>query len=233
MVQPARLISLFFVMSLSTSPVVAAEVTGYALLTTDFVYRGVSHSDEHGAAQVGVDLVLESGLYFGVWGSTIDIGGGTTRQRDREINYYLGYSYDISRRWTIGVNAVAYAFPGAMGQIDYDYEEYSVSVNYDDRLWLEYGQSPDLYHTGAETEFASLYTSWPLGRHFVLGGGVGVYDVSELVGDDYSYWELGVTRAFGKVALDIRFHDTSRWLRIISSPETADGRVVLSAKILF
>jgi hypothetical protein len=54
-----------------------------------------------------------------------------------------------------------------------------------------------------------------------------------LVGDDYSYWELGVTRAFGKVALDIRYHDTSRWLRIISSPETADASVVLSAKILF
>ena len=140
----------------------------------------------------------------------MDIGGGTSRQRDREVNYYLGYSYDISRKWTIGANVVAYAFPGGKGQIDYDYVEYSVSANYNDRLWLEYGQSPDLYHTGAETDYASIYTSWPLGQHFILAAGIGLYDVSELVGDDYSYWQLGVTRSFDRLAIDLRYHDTSR-----------------------
>ena len=211
----------------------AAEVNGYALVTTDYVYRGVSHSDEHGAAQIGVDVDFESGFYFGVWGSTIDIGGGTPRQRDREVNYYLGYSYDVSRRWAIGANAVAYAFPGAKGTIDYDYVEYSLTANYDDRYWLEYGRSPDLYHTGAETEFVSLYTTWPLGGQFDIGAGIGIYDVSELVGDDYSYWEFGVTRLFEKVALDLRYHESSRWLRIISNADTADARLVLSVKFHF
>jgi len=211
----------------------AAEINGYALLTTDYVYRGVSHSDEHGAAQIGVDVDFESGFFAGVWGSTIDIGGGTPRQRDRQVNYYLGYSYDVSRRWTIGTNAVAYAFPGAKGTIDYDYVEYSLTANYDDRLWLEYGRSPDLYHTGTRTEFISLYTTWSLGKRYDLGAGIGTYDVSELVGDDYSYWEFGVTRLFGKVALDLRYHDTSRWLRIISNEATADARLVLTAKFQF
>ena len=232
MLRPIRYAAVF--LFLFTAPSVdAADVNGYALVTTDYVYRGVSHSDEHGAVQIGVDVGFDSGFYLGVWGSTIDIGGGTPRQRDREVNYYLGYSYDVSRRCTIGTNAVAYAFPGAKGPIDYDYVEYSLTANYDDRLWLEYGRSPDLYHTGAETEFASIYTSWSLGNQFTMGGGVGVYDVSELTGDDYSFWEFGVTRSIGKAALDLRYHDSSRWLRIISNRDTADARVVLSAKFQF
>ena len=98
--------------SFQISPINAAEVTSYALLTTDYVYRGVSLSDEHGAVQFGVDVGLESGVYFGIWGSTVDIGGGTPRQRDREVNYYLGYAYDSSQKWTIGANVVAYSYPG-------------------------------------------------------------------------------------------------------------------------
>jgi len=215
------------------SPVSAAEVGGYLVLTTDYVFRGVSQSDEHGALQLGADVALESGWFFGIWGSTVDVGGGTTRERDLETNYYLGYTFDISQKWTIGANAVAYSYPGGKGQIDYDYVEYSFTANFDDRAWLEYSQSPDLYHTGAATRNISLYTEWPLVNQYALGAGAGYYDVSELVGEEYTYWQIGVTRPFRYLTLDFRYHDSSRWLPVISSPESADARLVLSIKFQF
>ncbi|MDA0679670.1 MAG: TorF family putative porin [Proteobacteria bacterium] len=220
----------FCVLSGLAVPSGAAELSGYLILTTDYVFRGVSQSDEHGAVQLGADANFQSGWYFGAWGSTVDIGAGTPRQRDLEVNYYLGYTRDVSRKWTIGGNAVAYAYPGAAGLIDYDYTEYSLTSNFDDRLWIEYSYSPDLYHTSESAQNLSLYTEWQAGDLFKFGVGAGYYDVSNLIGDGYANWQIGVTRSFKYLTLDLRYHDASRWLPIISSPDHAGARIVLSAK---
>ena len=66
-----------------------------------------------------------------------------------------------------------------------------------------------------------------------LGAGVGFYDVSNLTGSDYFYWQLGVTRPFGIVDMDLRYFDTSDWVPIVSTPGRAEARIVLSARIQF
>ena len=225
---PAFLTSLFF-----GSFAFAAEFSGYAVLTTDYLYRGVTYSDNHGAVQLGGEISLDSGFYFGAWGSTIDIGNGPGRQRDLEVDYYVGYGHDLSNKWSIGANIVSYNFPGAAGSFDYDYVEYSLAGNYNDRVWLEYSYSPDLFHSGLSTQNIAVYTEWQAANQLTLGAGAGFYDVSKLTGSDYSYWQLGVTRPFGIVDIDLRFFDTSDWVPIISTPERAEERSVLSARIQF
>ena len=42
----------------------AADFTGYAALTTDYVFRGVTYSDGHSAVQAGADVALGSGVYL-------------------------------------------------------------------------------------------------------------------------------------------------------------------------
>jgi uncharacterized protein (TIGR02001 family) len=223
-------ISVFVLIS---APAIATEFTGYLTLTTDYVYRGVTRSDGHGAIQLGADVSLESGLYAGVWGSTIDIGDGVTRQRDLEINYYAGYSYNLSDRWIIGASVVAFTFPGALGSIDYDHEEYSAYLNYDDRIWFEYSQSPDYYNSGVRTHNYELFAEWPVVAPFSLSAGIGHYDVADFSGRAYTYWQLGITRPLGKFDIDLRYHDTDRWVPLVSSPERAEARLALSARFQF
>lgn len=219
--------------TLCAIPARAANFTGYGVLTSDYVYRGVTYSDGHGAIQAAVDLDFDSGFYAGIWGSSVDLSGGPTRQRDLEINYYLGFNHEWRRNWIVGANVVAYTFPGTRGDVDYDYFEYSLVGNYNDRAWLEYSWSPDLFHSGADTHNLELYAEWPLTAGLMLGAGAGYYDTSELTGIGYGYWQAGITRAFGIVDLDLRYHDTNRAVPIISTPEGADARLVLSAKIPF
>lgn len=211
----------------------AADVTGYLVLTTDYVFRGVTYSDGHAAVQAGADIALDSGLYFGIWGSSVDISGGPARHRDRQLNYYIGYSRDLRSAWSIGANAVAYTFPGTEGDVDYDSLEYSIVANYDDRVWLEYSYSPDLFHSGRHTHNVDLYTELLLPAKLALGTGAGYYDVSDLSGSGYSYWQLGLTRSFGRIEIDLRYHDTNRAVPIISTTERAKAQVVLSAKFVF
>ena len=215
------------------SVVVAAEFSGYAVLATDYVYRGVSYSDGHGAAQLGGDVSLDSGFYFGAWGSTVDIANGPGVQRDLEIDYYVGYGLDLSSKWSVGANVVSYNFPGTEGHYKYDYIEYTLTGNYDDRAWLEYSYSPDLYRTGRSSQNIALYTEWQTVAQLTLGAGAGIYDVSNLTGSDYSYWELGVSRPFGNIDIDLRYFDTSDWVRIISTPARAQERIVLTVKFHF
>lgn len=219
--------------ALLISPSHAADVTGYAVLTTDYVFRGVSYSDGHAAVQAGADIALDSGLYLGIWGSSVDISGGPTQHRDRQLNYYMGYSHDLRSAWSIGANVVAYTFPGTEGDIDYDFLEYSIGANYDDSIWLEYSYSPDLHHSARHTHNVDLYTEWALPAKLLFGAGAGYYDVSDLTGSGYGYWQLGLTRSFGRIDVDLRYHDTNRAVPIVSTAERAKARVVLSAKLLF
>jgi uncharacterized protein (TIGR02001 family) len=220
-------------LAIAPSIVFSADLSGYLVLTSDYVWRGVTQSDGDPAAQLGGDIAFNSGIYAGLWGSTVDIDNGGDRQRDAELTYYLGYSHDVSSRWTFGASVVVYTYPGQTGAVDYNYEEVMLTTNFDDRLWFEYAYSPDLYNTGVDSHNIEAFAEWPAGKYLVIGAGAGYYDVSNLVGEGYAYWELGVTWPTGRVDLDLRYHDTDRWVPIISSPDRADSRVAFSVRITF
>ena len=223
----------FFLILLVAFPVRAADLTGYVVLTTDYVFRGVSYSDGDPAAQVGIDVSFDSGIFLGAWGSTVDLSNPPFSERDREVIYYLGYNHTVSSDWSVGANYVAYRYPAADGLVDYDYDEYMLTLNYRDRAWFEYAHSPDLYSTGYSTDNYRAHVEWSMPQRITASAGLGYYDVSGLNGDSYSYWELGVMRPFGIVDLDLRYHDTSHWVPIISSPERADSRIVFSVRFQF
>ena len=151
----------------------AADFGGYVVLTTDHVKRGVTQTEGDPALQVGVELSFQNGLYFGTWGSTVDISNGPERQRDLEVNYYTGYAFDISEFWRVSAGIVAYDYPGQTGNINYDYLEYTIGGSFDDRVWLEVAYSPDFYNSGRSTTNIDLYAEWPVGGVWAIGGGGG------------------------------------------------------------
>lgn len=211
----------------------AFDFGGYATLTSDYVKRGVTQSDGDPAFQLGSEVSLDNGFYMGAWASTIDISNGPSRQRDLEVNYYAGYSLDASDSWRISAGLVSYTYPGQTGNVDYDYVEYMLGASFDDRVWLDFAYSPDLYNTGRSTTNIELYAEWPVGGIWAIGGGVGQYDTSELTDDSYLYWQLGVTASLKWADIDLRAHDTDGWVPIISTPERAESRLVLTVRIPF
>lgn len=211
----------------------AAELGGYIALTSDYVKRGVTQSDSDPAIQLSGDLNFDNGLFIGAWGSSVDIQNGPARKRDLEVNFYAGYAVDVSATWQMSVGAVAYTYPGQTGSVDYNYEEYSVGASFDDRMWLQFAYSPDLYDTGRSSTNIDLFAEWPINSVWSLGAGAGRYDTSDLTGSAYSYWQLGATASLSWADLDFRFHDTDKWVPIISTQERAKSRFVLKIQIPF
>lgn len=227
-----RAVYLIVLMFLAQS-VTAQEFGGYVTLTTDYVKRGVSQSDGDPAIQAGLEMTTENGFFAGVWASTVDIQNNPTRKRDREVDYYAGYVFDATDTLRLSAAAVAYRYPAQTGDVNYNYEEYSVTANFSDMAWLEVAYSPDLYNSGDSSTNLDLYAEWPLNSTWSIGGGGGYYDVSRFSGRGYSYWQLGVTATLRWADIDLRIHDTARWVPVISTPDRAKSRLVLKIQIPF
>lgn len=182
----------------------------YGALTSDYVYRGISQSDEDFAVQLGVDYQHASGLFAGVWGSTVEFPFESTRAnpRDVEMNIYLGYVRELGRRWQGAVSLLRRFYPDS--SVNYDYFEVTGSVSYRDLLDFEVDYTDSWNgHDWSATD-ATLTAHFPLPFGLELEGTGGWFTAQEVVPDGYAYWNIGVSRAFDHVAIDFRYHDTDR-----------------------
>lgn len=88
----------------------AISVDYNAAIVSDYRFRGISLSDRKPAAQLGVDLTHRSGLFAGVWTSTIaDYGGSNV-----EIDLYGGYGGSLGG-FDYGAGVYGYVYPDGRG----------------------------------------------------------------------------------------------------------------------
>jgi uncharacterized protein (TIGR02001 family) len=114
--------------SVAGCPVAAAsEFSGIATLTSQYIYRGQSLSDGNPAVQLGLDYEFHSGVFIGVWGSTLDLQSASSR-RDAELDYYLGYHYALKVPVSLSATFLRYTYPGQTGSHSYDHNEYLGNV---------------------------------------------------------------------------------------------------------
>ncbi len=204
--------------------------SGYAVATSDYVFRGVTQSDGHGALQLGIDAAFESGAFLGAWASTVDIPGPGDLQRSAEARIYAGYGFDLSERLRLTLTAVAYRYPDADGPVDYDNQEALISLGVDDKYWFEYAYSPDLYDSGWDTHNIDVFAEWPLGATWAASVGVGYQRLDARVRHDSVYSQLGVTRTFSKFALDVRLHNAVEPIPFIGVEDRVGTRVSISLR---
>ena len=83
----------------------AVVIEGNITLTSDYVFRGVSQTDENPAVQGGFDVSGDL-LYAGVWGSNANYGDASG-----EFDVYVGLTKDLGSM-SVDIGAVHYDYPG-------------------------------------------------------------------------------------------------------------------------
>jgi uncharacterized protein (TIGR02001 family) len=106
------------VIALSATPAFADEtdapealtISGSATVVSDYRFRGISQTNKKPAVQAGITLTHESGVYAGVWGSSVSeyIAAGA----DQEIDLIAGFKKSVGGT-TFDVGAIYYYYPGA------------------------------------------------------------------------------------------------------------------------
>jgi uncharacterized protein (TIGR02001 family) len=99
------------------------SIAGNVTFTNDYVFRGISLTNEHAALQGSLEWDHPSGFNAGVWGSNIDLPGDHL-----ELDWYGGYS-GSSGPWSYSASVVYYTYPWD-GSND-EYWEGLVSAGYD------------------------------------------------------------------------------------------------------
>lgn len=93
---------------LLASPLRAETInsTGSVLLISDYLYRGISQTDEGPALQGSLTLATDSGWYASAWGSNIKFGNGSM-----ELDVSAGRSFKLAPDWTLDLGLMQYRYP--------------------------------------------------------------------------------------------------------------------------
>jgi uncharacterized protein (TIGR02001 family) len=206
--------------------------------TSDYVFRGISQSDNDPAFQAGADVSWGI-LYAGTWGSGVDpdfVGGSSA-----EIDLYAG----IKPVWgpaTFDFGVIYYYYPGshdgiAPGQADVTELKAGVSGEIVPKLTgstYVYWSHEAAYDTGEYwvSESALAYALPQVGIFAPsVSGTLGFVDNVDFDASDYTYWNAGLSLTVEKLTFDFRYWDTD-----ISdaSPiaNLADERFVFTAKFV-
>jgi uncharacterized protein (TIGR02001 family) len=185
--------------------------------TSDYVFRGISQSDEGPAVQGGLDFSHDSGFYAGVWGSNVDFNDGD--EASVEVDFYGGYSGAVNG-FTYDVGAIYYAYPGADSDLDYDFVELALAGGYDfgvAALSAAVNYTPDYFGGLGDGVYYMAAIDVPLPHDFSLSGHVGHQTIDD--GNDYTDWSLGVGYSLYGMDLSLAYHETD----LDEPSECADG----------
>jgi len=178
-----------------------------AAIASDYVFRGVSQTDEEAALQLGADLNFDSGLYVGVWASNVDFGSGGP---DLEVDTYIGWNTDLTDAWNLDLMLTRYNYLGEQdGFGDGDYNEFISTLAFNETYSFTFGYTNDVYNLDDDGFYYAVAGSWELGSGVGLDVGLGRSTFASSTGfDDYTDWSVAVNRDFGWVNAALGFYGT-------------------------
>jgi len=209
----------------------ASEFAGIATLTSQYIYRGQAISSGDPAVQLGLDYEHESGLFAGLWGSTIDL---QTRfsERDAEMDYYVGYHFASQAPVSFSATLLRYTFPGQTGARSYDYNEALVAATLYEHYSVEIAYTNDLNGLGRVGRHWELRTEWPVASAWVISAGLGQADRTSLGVERYLHWDAGASARFSWLIVDLRYYENER-PDTLAADMSADSQFVISLSVAF
>ena len=178
-------------------------------LFSDYIFRGISFTDEKPAIQGGFDYAHSSGLYAGTWASNLSIDGET----NIEIDIYGGFANEFGESG-IGydVGMVRYIYPGTNSDQDIDYNEYYGGLSYS-YFSATVFYTDDWSNTGEDEIYYKLGFDYDLPYGLALSAHYGYTDSDRNDGvadasDSYSDYGIGVTKGFAGLDWSVGYYGT-------------------------
>jgi uncharacterized protein (TIGR02001 family) len=219
------------------APAMAEEASGWSFsgnvaLTSDYVFRGISQTNENPAIQGGFDAAYGS-FYAGTWASNLDFGtdGAGQNIANVEVDVYAGFKPTLGPVST-DFGVAGYFYPGAKddgANLDYFelYAKGSVAPVEPMTLGAAFYYSPEFSGKTGDAYYVEANAGYTLTEALGVSGAVGYQDVEDgILGEDnYTTWNLGGTYSLAGFGLDLRYHDTD-----LKGVDIADERFVVTLK---
>jgi uncharacterized protein (TIGR02001 family) len=228
----ALCLALLAISIIGSSRCIAANAWGGSLdLTSDYLVRGISRTDDQPALQLDLHYVHSSGFLAGFFASNTRIDG--TEPRDAELNGYLGWAWNISPDWHAKIMASHYAYPWNRRGSSYNYDELDAEVAYQGwlHLNLEYSPnsprfipSPYAVLIGETQKSAEISVQRPIWQKLSLTAGIGYSFLDGAESQGYTYWSAGAAYDIRSVSLVLAYVNTTNAAKALFTNAAASNR---------
>jgi len=218
----------------STAPALAeiSDISANVTLASDYVFRGVSQTDNQMAIQGGFDWSHSSGIYLGTWASNVASSfftGPTDPQI--ELDLYGGYAGEFSNGIGYDLGYLRYQYPGGSDAntnefyLSGSYKGFSASVNYSDELAFVFSDS-SAWYWAAGYDYTFPYEI-DFSAHVGYNAG-SAYSDDKVFGGTYTDWSLGVSKNVVGVDLGLTYTDTNISKSDCGGTNVCDAKIVAS-----
>ena len=228
---PAGVLAIAGLMSLGASAR-AAEVTGSAALTSDYVWRGSTQTQGDAAVQAGFKVAGGSGFYASVWGSNVEFAPEV--RASSELDFTVGWGTSLNDDWAFDVNVLHYRYPSTV--VDLNWTELNGTVTYKGDYWASLGHSNEALGYDASGTYAAVGAKFPIDDAFRFEAGLAHYFLDDAVvaEDGYTHGSVSAVWAF-KAPFEARLtaHATDGNAERIFGDDFAGTRVEVAVQATF
>ena len=216
------------------------SVNAGATLVSDYRFRGISQTDKRPAVQGSISVSHASGLYAGVWGSSIDdyVAAGS----DQEIDLTVGYKRSFGAT-TVDLGLLYYYYPGS-GGANTDFAEAYASISQSfggvtakasaayapsqAALTVGVGDEDNLY---LAADLSGALPGTPLSLSAHLGRSFGPSYLT--IGKNYTDWSLGLSYAIKSFTVGVSYVDADGTFITPSGRNASKAGAVASLGVSF
>jgi len=189
---------------IASTSICMAELEGNIGITNNYVWRGLTQTQDQAAVSGGLDYTAESGFYAGTWVSNVDFGPDA----GYELDLYLGYGGEFDGGVSYDVGFIYYAYPNLDGS---DFSEVYGSLGFGGlSVGLSYQVDADF--TDADYIYYNISYDVDLNDDYGLSLYAGNYDFDS-DGGEVAHFGASISKgdfSFGLVTNDLDGDDDVR-----------------------
>jgi len=179
-----------------------APLTGNFAATSNYIWRGITQTSDEAAVSGGIDYAHGSGFYIGTWISSL--GGNSTPATGNgsyEHDIYAGYGMEVG---PVGMDfgTILYRYP-VSSAVESDFQEIYANFSYEA---FEAGVALTIDKEATTSFEDDLYVwgsfSTEIKKDLTLGLTVGNYDYDDPASEDYTHYQVSLSKGDFTFALD-------------------------------
>ncbi len=182
---------------LSSVAMAESPLTGNIGITNNYIFRGVTQTDDDAAISGGIDYAHEAGFYVGTWISSL--GGRGNNAGGYEQDIYAGYGFEAGPVG-LDVGYIQYLYP--VSNANSDLSEAYVNGNW---KMLSFGGAYTVSKDGTSEDndlYLYIGADFEVAKGLNLGVLYGNYDFDDAASEDYSHFQVSVSKDEFTFALD-------------------------------
>lgn len=220
------LVGAFAAPAIAEEPASPHTLSANVTLATDYIFRGVSQTNQKPTIQGGFDYSHASGFYAGTWASNVAwVDAVSKDDNSMEWDFYAGYGGSFAEDFSYDVGALYYYYPGkkmsgiakpdsleVYASIGWKFLtlKYSHAVSENLFGWQGYSKSLAAYNTkdSRGSGYWDLSAEYEFAEGWTVLGHVGHQTIKNNSAASYTDWKLGVTKDVGFGVVGLAYTDT-------------------------